>query len=353
MMIHGTEAELLLDPLIEAQLKPYVKQIDAEAYYAANFLKSLGLSGLLQSQHAPEAEVLSKGAQIVEQTAKVCMTTAFNAWCHLAALTYVRKSDNVYLRQTILPKLESGETLGGTGLSNPMKFYAGLEKVHLQATRTSGGYIFSGQLRAVSNLGPNHWFGVVARINNEQRVMAMISCQATGLELKEKLDYIGLNGSATYSCCFHDVYVPDEWIVAEQADDFIFKIRPLFVMYQIPLGLGVTSASIRSIEQATNKQCGANSYLRTQAADLRTRLNLSQQRYEELVHTPDLGARWKAIIALRLDLAYLTLEAVQACMLHQGGAAYLKQSDASRRLREAYFFANLTPTIKHLEKMLR
>jgi hypothetical protein len=30
----------------------------------------------------------------------------------------------------------------------------------------------------------------------------------------------------------------------------------------------------------------------------------------------------------------------------------LQQSDPSRRLRESYFLANLTPTVKHLEKVL-
>lgn len=38
-------------------------------------------------------------------------------------------------------------------------------------------------------------------------------------------------------------------------------------------------------------------------------------------------------------------------MLHNGSAGYLKKSDPSRRLREIYFFANLTPTVKQLEKM--
>ena len=46
------------------------------------------------------------------------------------------------------------------------------------------------------------------------------------------------------------------------------------------------------------------------------------------------------------------VEAVQASMLHNGSAGYLKDSAPSRRLREAYFYANLTPTVKHLEKVL-
>jgi hypothetical protein len=58
-------------------------------------------------------------------------------------------------------------------------------------------------------------------------------------------------------------------------------------------------------------------------------------------------------VQIRLDVTNQTLKAAHACMLHQGGAAYLQHSDPSRRLREAYFLANLTPTIGHLEKMIQ
>ena len=44
---------------------------------------------------------------------------------------------------------------------------------------------------------------------------------------------------------------------------------------------------------------------------------------------------------IRLETAYLTLEAVQESMLHNGSAGYIQDSAPSRRLREAYFFANL------------
>ncbi len=52
-----------------------------------------------------------------------------------------------------------------------------------------------------------------------------------------------------------------------------------------------------------------------------------------------------------MQTVYDTLEAVQANMIHNGAAGYVAGSVASRKLREAYFFANLTPTVRHLEKL--
>ncbi|MFD6440366.1 hypothetical protein ACFWDG_11265 [Peribacillus sp. NPDC060186] len=38
-----------IQALIEKELRPYVKKIDADAFYAEDFLKKLGEAGLLSS----------------------------------------------------------------------------------------------------------------------------------------------------------------------------------------------------------------------------------------------------------------------------------------------------------------
>ncbi|WP_415814186.1 acyl-CoA dehydrogenase family protein [Mesobacillus thioparans] len=335
--------------LIQEQLKPFVRRIDAEAYYAEEFLKSIGKAGFLNSDTGVD---FSTEVHVVEEVSKVCMTTGFNLWCHLASLTYIRNSDNRYLKEEILPQLENGQLLGGTGLSNPMKYYAGLETLHLKATKTNEGYRVKGQLPSVSNLGNDHWFGIIAEVSSDQRMMAVVPCNAEGLTLKAKLEYLGVNGSATYSCAFDDVTIPEKWVVSHDVDTFINKIRPAFVLYQIPLGFGVTEASIASIRQVCNKQGGCNDYLSIQPDELERELKRLRTETYKLAGGEGLFQQWKHLLQLRLRTAYLTSKAAHGSMLHQGGAGYLKYSAPSRRLRESYFLVNLTPTVKHLEKML-
>ncbi|WP_042351870.1 acyl-CoA dehydrogenase family protein [Bacillus massiliigorillae] len=341
-----------LEDLLQSQLKQHVKKIDEEAYYPREFLLQLGKSGYFQSEGLDYSEVLLREARVVEETAKVCMTTAFNIWCHLASLTYIRATDNMYLKNNLLPLLESGELLGATGLSNPMKYYAGLEKLHLQARRVDGGYTISGTLPAVSNLGRDHWFGIIASIDNNQRIMAYVQGNVERLVFKEKLGYLGLNGSATYACQFDDVFIPDDWVIAEQADSFVEKIRPAFVLYQIPLGFGVTGASIQSIDKVCSRQAGCNKYLAVQSDELSEELQQLRSQLEHYITQTDLREQWKGLLNVRLQTVHLTSKATHACMLHQGSAGYLKCSPPSRRLRESYFFVNLTPTVRHLGKML-
>ena len=350
-MVKSKEKKItILDELIAQELEPYVKRIDVDAFYAESFLRKLGEAGLFSSVGRTEKEILTQELMLVKETAKTCMTTAFCLWCHLAALTYVRHTENDQLRTDILEKLENGEIMGGTGLSNPLKYYADLEKVHLKAEQVEGGYIISGVLPSVSNLGEDHSFGLIATLNDTERIMCFVSCATEGVSLRERKDYLGLNGSATYICVLKNVFVPHNRVISEDADTFVDKVRPTFLAYQIPLGLGVTEASIRSIEKVANKQNGCNQYLQTQPGELKAANVKFEEDLQRLIDSNDID--WKSIAEIRLGAVYLTLHAVQTAMLHNGSAAYLKVSPSARRLREAYFFANLTPTVKHLEKVL-
>jgi alkylation response protein AidB-like acyl-CoA dehydrogenase len=351
MILNEPDRGNLLNQIIHRKLKPLVRKIDAEAYYPLDYLTELGKAGLLPSQHKTEMEILTDGVFLVEETARTCMTTAFNLWCHLTASAYLRKSDNEFLRSQVLPLLENGSMLGGTGLSNPMKYYSGLENLCLKARRSGSGYIISGKLPNVSNLGPGHGFGIIASVDEYNRIMAFVQCSSKGLSLKEKINYIGLNGSATYMCEFDEVFVPNNWIISEHADEFVTGIRSQFLLYQIPLGLGVTSAAIRSMDKTKYKQAGSSRYLKDRP-DLLERDLLPLREATYLLAAQNIhDLKWHDTVQVRLEVSYLTLRAVQAGMLHSGGAGYLQYSNESRRLREAYFLANLTPTIKHLEKI--
>lgn len=341
-----------LSEIIRKQLKPIVAKVDEEAFYPEAFFRSIGQAGLLNRQGAPEADVLWNGLHLIEETARTCMTTGFALWCHLAAMIYVRSSENEFLQREVLPQLESGKLRGGTGLSNPLKSQDGLEKLCLKARRVSGGYIVLGQLPFVSNVGTDAWFGIIATTDEGEQIMALVNGSAENLTLKERCDFLGLNGCATCTCTFRDVFVPDAWLISEQADKFVEQVRSLFLLYQIPLGLGVTAASIHQIERSKNKQSECNQYLPVQAEDLEQRLQSLRAQTYRIVEEDDLPARWMELLEIRRDVTLLTSEAVHTAMVHHGGSGYLRRSDSARRLRESYFLVNLTPTVKHLEKAL-
>lgn len=336
----------LLVQIIDEKLKPVVKKVDEQAHYAEEYILALGEAGFFQSANKDRSTLLQDEAEVVRETAKVCMTTAFCVWCHLAALTYLRNSDNPYLKHTLLPQLESGVKLGATGLSNAMKHYSGLEKLHLKAEKTDEGYVINGTLPAVSNLGNRHYFGAVAIVDTRE-VLVLVPTDIEGLEMNERLGFIGVNGSATYSCKFDQVHIPNDLVIAEDARVFCDIIRPTFIYYQVPLGAGVIAAAAEGIEKVRAKQNGCNEYLNVQATELRSQY----ERIDAELYNLASNLTLKEVVNTRLQTVHDTLAAVQANMIHNGAAGYVAGSVPSRKLREAYFFANLTPTVRHLEKI--
>jgi hypothetical protein len=340
--------------LSDRHLKPYVKRIDEEAYYPETYLRELGRQSLLPVPGMDERDSVRTGMPALLETSKRCLTTGFVLWCHLAAMTYLRNGESDELRRTLLPQLADGTLLGGTGLSNPMKFYAGLDKLYLRAERQGDGYVIHGTLPLVSNLGDNHWFGVVADAG-DRRIAAFIPCTAPGLSRNEQVGFIGLNGSATYSCRFDGVPVQPDWLLTRNADEWVLRIRTTFVLYQIPLAIGLIDGCIESVRSACGRQGGCNAYQRIQASDLERDRDSLLGRLGRLVETigeGDGSRLWPDVVQLRLDAVYAALRAAQTAMLHVGSPGYKAGSDASRRLRESYFLANLTPTVRQLEKMV-
>ncbi|ADI00194.1 acyl-CoA dehydrogenase family protein [Salisediminibacterium selenitireducens] len=344
--------ETAVDDILETKLKPLVKPIDREAYYPREVIGELAEAGAFIQGTNRLHEQITREIRLVEQVSAYCMTTGFNLWCHLAALTYVRHTRNRRLKERFLPLLESGAVIGGTGLSNPMKYYAGLESLHLKAEEQPGGYVIHGVLPSVSNLGDGHRFGVIAETFDNRRIMAFVSCDHPNLHMQEKADYLGLNGSATYACRFEGVVISDEEVLSDDADLFIKDIRPSFVAYQVPIGLGVAAASVRGMEKHVNRQSGCNAYLPVQPADIKERAAAMSDSLARLSKDGRVLSAWEELLEIRRATAELVLDAVQAGMLHAGGSGYKQTSHEARRLREAYFFVNLTPTVKQLGKML-
>ena len=70
--------------------------------------------------------------QSISALGEVCGATAFMAWCQNTLVWYAANSDNPELLARFGDKFASGKILGGTGLSNPMKSFFGIEKLKLK-----------------------------------------------------------------------------------------------------------------------------------------------------------------------------------------------------------------------------
>jgi alkylation response protein AidB-like acyl-CoA dehydrogenase len=342
--------ELQVKALIEQDLKPLVVAIDKEGLYPREFIQKLGHANAFDFTDLNASEALEKALAIIEEVTCCCGSTGFSLWCHTTAINYLLYSNNHYLKKEVLPELQQGKTLGGTGLSNPMKYYAAMERLRLQGHSTEDGYIVKGCLPFVSNLHKDHWVGIIFEVDINKRVMAFIPCATKGITLKNPYDFIGLNGTGTYQCNFENVFIKNQWIISEDADTFVDKIKIPFIINQIGMALGLISASIKLMKQSAKKQNGVNKYLYNSIDDYIAQYNSIKEQILKLVKQDNISI--KDVLTIRLKAAEITLDAAQTAFLSQGAAGYFRCSDASRVLREAYFLAIVSPAVKHLKKLL-
>ncbi|MEZ2005360.1 acyl-CoA dehydrogenase, partial [Staphylococcus aureus] len=74
--------------------------------------------------------------------------------------------------------------------------------------------------------------------SSDEFVMFILRANQDGITLVEKTNFLGVNGSATYQITLNQVVVPQSQIITHDAKQFAATIRPQFIAYQIPIGLG-------------------------------------------------------------------------------------------------------------------
>ncbi len=352
-----------IQDVVAQSLTPKVEAIDLSGEYPGTVMHQLGVAGAFRQGVAPDfggEGIRFRGAiQAIEEVSKACLSTGFIAWCQVACTWYLQNTHNQTLKTQLLPKVANGEVMAGTGLSNPMKFFAGIEKIALIATPVEGGYLLNGRLPWVSNLGPGHYFGVVAkRSTDDSHLMAIVSDEMDGVSLRKCGQFIALEGTGTFACVFRDAFIPEDYLLADPCEDYIQQIRPGFILTQVGMGLGLVSGCIQLMQRYQRRLGHVNCFLEDQPSDLEAELTQARQEAYRLgdeldqLEGPISTSLMKDIVQARLTAGEMSVKAANAAMLHAGARAYLHGSPEERRLREAYFVAIVTPATKQLKKML-
>ena len=346
--------------VVAQDLAPYAAAYDRDGIYPEDAMRGFGRAGLYGAHlsdegDSPDIDMITM-IEGMAAVSKSCLSTGFCVWCQAACGWYLEKTENEGLREKLKPLVATGERLGGTGLSNPMKFYSGIESIRLRGTRVDGGYVVKGSLPWVSNLGANHLFGIVFEVEGEEghRVMAMVDCAQEGVVLGDGGRMIALEGSRTFSVRFKECFVSDSRILADPADEYVAKIRPGFVLMQAGMALGLVEACIDGMRKVEGRLGHVNRFLDDGPEELSAELEAARRHAIGLAATPgdDTAEYAKACFEARLVGGELSVRAATSAMLHSGARAYLANSDTFRRLREAYFVAVVTPATKHLRKQI-
>lgn len=350
---------------ISEDLEPNLHDVDVNGVYPERFMRRLG--GFRQGtpvEFGGAGRGIGFTIRVMEEVSKTCLSTGFCMWCQTVCAWYIQNSENDHLKERVLPEVISGETRGGTGLSNPMKHFVGIERIKLTAERRPGGYIVNGAIPWVSNVDDTgHYFGVATGIEGEDAyMMAIAPSGIEGLKMRNGGHFIALEGSSTWGWRFKDVFIPDELVLAAPAEEYVDRIKPGFVLAQTGFGLGLVGSCIELMKKANNradiKKSGVNGFLDDGVEGLEADLQAARRNVYAL--SDEVGCSgedlreslFEEAVEARITTSELSLRASQAAMLHAGAGGYLLHGANERKLRESYFVAIVTPALKHLKKML-
>lgn len=339
------------------ELSRVAEAIDKGELYPETLMRRFGEAGAWATHLPQDGEAdLAAAIDCMAAMGERCGATAFLAWCQNALVWYLANTENERLREMHLAALASGQRLGGTGLSNPLKSFFGIEELKLKSRKVEGGYVVRGLLPWVSNLGPDHLFAAIC--DNQDApgtpIMFLADCAAPGIQLAPCAPFLAMDGTGTYSLQFRDAFIPDAMVIAHEAAPFVRKIRAGFILLQVGMALGLIRDCVTLMRDVRPSLGHVNAYLEAQPEDIEEVLAALEKETAALAATPydPSDAYWRRVLALRLRGSEAAVAAAHAAVLHCGARGYVMAHRAQRRLREAYFVAIVTPATKQLRKML-
>ncbi|MFO3723221.1 acyl-CoA dehydrogenase [Pseudomonas sp. HLMP] len=297
---------------------------------------------------------ITDAVEAIAAIASRSLAAAFVCWGQRAFIEYLLQSPNLALRERLLADLLKGELAGATGLSNAMKYLSGIEALQVRARPQAAGWTLEGRLHWVTNLRKSG-FVVAAAVEEDAGaapfVLAIPSTQV-GVERSEDLRLMGLQSSNTAALAFHQVELGRDWLLHENAREFLPKVRPAFLALQCGMAIGLAR---RALEEVSGHLQGRGSFLEEARQVLAKRLENTVDALKQGLFDGHFVSQPAALFKLRIILAESAADAVQLELQASGGKAYLDAYGAgfARRWRESAFVPIVTPSLVQLRAELQ
>lgn len=289
----------------------------------------------------------------VAAVAQESLAAAFVLWGHRCFVEFLARTPNHVLRDRLLPDLLAGRVAGASGLSNVMKFLAGLEPLQMTVRPEGEALVVDGALPWVTNLR-GQGFVVAAAADPADGGPAMIVALAhddPGVHRSADLALMGMRSSDTASLRIEGVRIGRDRIIAANAPEWLPGVRPTFIALQCGMAIGLAR---RSLAEAGGAGGAGRGVLAAPIAALGARLDKIVASLKAGLDSGGFVTRPAALFELRIALSEIVFEAVALELQAGGGRCYLDGPGKgfARRWREAAFVPIITPSTVQLRTIL-
>lgn len=298
---------------------------------------------------------VQQAVEITQKLANYSLVAGFISWGHRTVIHNLLKSLNPKPRELWLSDLLNGKLSGGSGLSNAVKFLSGIEELQVKIVEKEGKLVLQGRLPWVSNLSKNGFITVfVAEYADRSKPPAIIALpsHAEGVTRSEELSLIGVQGSNTVAVQLDSVPLNTDWILDENAQEFIAQIRPVFLANQCAMAFGLAEKSLAEVEKTL---VGNRSILSTEWQIQKEKLHRLQTELANGLNDESFIQNPKALFQIRIDIVDTVTQSLLLELQASGGRSYLANggSDFIRRWREGAFLPVVTPSVLQLKTILQ
>lgn len=354
----GDEVEALRDMVrrwAEEKLAPRAAEIDATNSFASDLWPELGKLGLLGITADPEhgGSGMSYVAHVVavEEISRASASIGLSYGAHSnLCVNQINRHGTAEQKARYLPKLCSGEHVGGLAMSEPG---AGSDVVSmkLRAEKRNDRYILTGNKMWITNGPDAETLVVYAKTNPDagpKGITAfLIEKSMAGFSTAQKLDKLGMRGSNTCELVFDNCEVPYENVLGEEGGGVNVLMSGLdferVVLAGGPLGIMAACMDVVVPYVHERKQFGQPigefQLMQGKLADMYTTMNACRAYVYAVAAACDRGETTRkdaagCILYAAEKATWCALEAIQAL----GGNGYINEYPTGRLLRDAKLY---------------
>lgn len=336
----------------QMELLPGVIERDETQEFPKELLKKMGDAGFLGMMVDPEMggsglDTLSY-VLTMEELSKVDASASVIVSVNNSLVCWgLEQYGSQEQKEKYLPRLASGEIIGGFCLSEPE---AGSDATSQKTTAIDKGdhYLLNGTKNWITNGNSAEVFLVIAQTDREKGhrgINALIVEKGMeGFEVGPKENKLGIRGSDTHSLMFSDVKVPKENRIGEDGFGFKFAMKTLaggrigIAAQALGIAAGAYELSLKYSKErkAFGTEICNHQAIAFKLADMHTKIQAARNLVYQAACDKDQGKDYDLSGAMaKLYASQVAMEtSVEAVQIH-GGNGYVKEYHVERLMRDA------------------